>query len=167
MSVFLIADLHFGHKNVIEYENRPFENLEDMDKGMIWLWNNTVKKEDKIFVLGDFSFYAKEKTKEIISKLNGRKVLIMGNHDRARSAQWWKDAGFDDVYEYPIIYKDFFILSHEPLYMNRNMPYVNIHGHLHSMEYEDRKLYYNVGVELHEYAPVNFEDITKVFSDED
>jgi calcineurin-like phosphoesterase family protein len=157
--VFLIADLHFGHFNVMKYENRPFETVEEMDKHMIHMWNQTVKKVDKIFVLGDFSFYNKEKSKEVLSKLNGHKILIMGNHDRSHSVGWWKDAGFNEVYEYPIIYKDFFMFSHEPLYMNVNMPYVNLHGHLHSMQYESKKLYYNVGVELHDYTPIDFEVI--------
>lgn len=56
---FFIADTHFGHKNIIEYENRPFENTEDMDSKIIESWNKTVKVKDKIFILGDFAFLTK------------------------------------------------------------------------------------------------------------
>lgn len=125
---------------------------------MIAKWNAVVSKEDHVFHLGDFSFLNKERTKAIVSELNGYKFLILGNHDRGRSRTWWLDVGFDEVSEYPIIYKNFFFLSHEPLYMNKQMPYVNVHGHIHSQKYEGLQ-YYNVSVEHLDYTPVSFEQI--------
>ena len=73
---FVIADLHFSHKNIIEYEKRPFENVQQMNETIIKKWNSVVSKNDTVFVLGDVSFTNKEETKEIVSRLNGRKVLI-------------------------------------------------------------------------------------------
>ena len=95
--LFFISDLHFGHKNIIEYENRPFDSVDEMDKALIRNWIYTVKSNDRVVVAGDFSFHNKEKTKCILSQLRGHKTLIMGNHDKARSVSWWKEVGFDDV----------------------------------------------------------------------
>jgi len=156
--VFFISDHHFGHKNIIDFESRPFSDVDEMTTKMIEKWNSVVSKDDKVFHLGDFSFLNRDKTKAIIQELNGYKFLIMGNHDRGRSKSWWLDVGFNEVSEYPIIYKDFFFLSHEPMYMNKHMPYVNLHGHIHCQKYEGNS-YFNVCVEHWDYTPLTFEQI--------
>ena len=102
MSVYFIADTHFGHKNIIEYENRPFGNVEEMDKVLIKNWNNTVSKADTVFMLGDFSFYGKEKTMNICQSLNGKKILVMGNHDK-HTPNWYRECGFEEVSRFPLI----------------------------------------------------------------
>jgi len=160
-STFMISDMHFGHKNIMLYENRPFSNVEEMNNLIMQNWNKTVGKNDKVFVLGDVSFYNKEKTAQIIKNLNGCKTLILGNHDEERSVTWWRETGFDEIYRYPIVFEKFYILSHEPLYLSRNMPYANIHGHIHHLKYDDKQ-FFNVSVECIEYTPVNFEQIKEV-----
>ncbi|MFD2328599.1 phosphoesterase [Cohnella sp. GCM10020058] len=155
---FFISDHHFGHRNIIDFESRPFADAEEMTEVMIERWNAVVDKEDEVFHLGDFSFLNMERTRGIVSRLNGRKTLILGNHDRGRSRSWWLEAGFEQVSEYPIIYKDFFFLSHEPMYMNKHMPYVNVHGHIHGQKYEGKN-YFNVCVEHWDYTPLTFEQI--------
>ncbi|MEK8128069.1 phosphoesterase [Paenibacillus filicis] len=157
-NVFVISDHHFGHKAIIDFESRPFTSVEDMTETMIEKWNAVVKPEDKVFHLGDFSFLNLEKTKAIVARLQGYKTLVLGNHDRGRSRSWWLEAGFDEVSEYPLVYGGFFFLSHEPMYMNKHMPYVNIHGHIHGQKYEGVQ-YVNVSVELWDYTPVSFESI--------
>lgn len=129
--VYFIADTHFGHANIIKYEGRPFANVSEMDKMLIQNWNTVVSESDEIFVLGDFSFYNKEKTKKILQQLHGKKTLIMGNHD-TQSLEYYLECGFQDVNKYPIILDEFWILSHEPLYINDCMPYANIYGHVHA-----------------------------------
>lgn len=165
--VFFVSDHHFGHSGIMDFESRPFETVDDMNKVMIDRWNAVVRPEDKVFHLGDFSFLNKEKTAGIVSQLRGYKHLILGNHDRGRSRNWWLDVGFDEVSEHPIIYKDFFFLTHEPMYMNKHMPYVNVHGHIHSQKYEGKN-YFNVSVEHWNYTPITFEQIrdTVVASEE-
>lgn len=159
--VFLISDHHFGHKRIIDYEARPFQDAAHMDREMAERWNAVVGKEDRVFHLGDFSFLNLQSTKEIVGRLNGYKILIMGNHDRGRSRAWWLEAGFDEVSAYPIIYEGFFFLSHEPMYMNKQMPYVNIHGHIHGQNYEGNQSI-NVSVEQWDYTPVPFETIRRM-----
>ena len=160
-SVFVISDHHFGHKHIIDFESRPFEDADQMNEAMIDKWNAVVGKDDKVFHLGDFSFLNREKTGAIVSRLNGYKYLIMGNHDRGRTRSWWLDVGFDEVSEYPIVYNGFYLLSHEPMYMNKHMPYVNIHGHIHGQKYEGPQ-YVNVSVEHWNYEPVRLDAIQEM-----
>lgn len=159
--VFVTADQHFGHKNVIEYENRPFSSVEKMDEALIKNWNKVVGKNDKVYVLGDVSFHGREKTIEIIQRLSGRKTLVMGNHDR-KNAQFWMDCGFEYVNPTPIIYKDWFVMSHEPPhYIAQNRPYFHLYGHCHGSEMYKTITQTSacVCVERWEYTPVEFDKI--------
>lgn len=158
--IFMISDMHFGHQNIIEYENRPFENADQMTRTLIKNWNKVVQRDDEVFYLGDVSFRGKASTTQMVQQLNGIKTLILGNHDRSKSVKWWKDVGFQEVSKYPIIVGEFYILSHEPVYLTEAMPYANIHGHIHHLKY-DNKQYFNVSVECVDYTPMNFEDIKK------
>jgi calcineurin-like phosphoesterase family protein len=160
MDVFFIADTHFGHENIIRYEKRPFSNANEMANVLIKNWNNAVSKKDKVFVLGDFSFYPKEKTTQICKSLNGEKFLVKGNHD-GKSDTYYLECGFAHVCQYPIIYDQFWILSHEPFYVNTNMPYANIFGHVHGNKiYADHSPQsYCVSVERINYTPINYEKI--------
>ncbi|WP_099467565.1 metallophosphoesterase [Konateibacter massiliensis] len=158
MSIFFIADTHFSEDNIRRYENRPFNNVDEMDKELIFRWNNLVKSSDIIYVLGDFG--ADKGECVILEKLNGIKYLVKGNHD-IYSNEYYRSAGFQEVYDCPIILNDFWILSHKPLYVNENMPYANIFGHVHNspMFKTYSKQHYCVSVERINYTPVSFEDI--------
>ena len=132
-----------------------------MDSAIIKNWNKIVTKNDKVFVAGDVSFYGKEKTMEIINQLYGKKTLIKGNHDQ-RSNQWWTDVGFADVSDYPIIYKEWLVIRHEPpTYINDAMPFFWIYGHVHSTEMYKTitKNTACVCVERWDYAPVQLDKI--------
>jgi calcineurin-like phosphoesterase family protein len=157
-NVYFTSDHHFGHKNILKFESRPFEDVHQMNEAMIQRWNSVVGNGDTIFHLGDFSFLNFDATKDILARLNGYKILILGNHDRGRGRSWWLNAGFDEVSEYPLIYKDFFFLTHEPMYMNKHMPFVNVHGHIHGQKYEGNS-YFNICVEHWDYKPLSFEEI--------
>lgn len=160
--IFVYLDPHFWHSNIIKYEDRPFSSVEDMNENLIKNYNNKVSNEDK----GDISFAGVEKTKEIISKLNGYKILILGNYDRRKNPRWWQFVGFNEVYSWPIVYNGFIILSHEPVYVNNHMPYVNIHGHLYSKKYSDYFGYFNASCENTEYAPILLDDIVSKLMEE-
>jgi len=163
MANYVWSDLHLSHTNIIRYCNRPFEDspdgVEAMNKLILRNWRETIKGDDTIFNLGDFCFkWSKERLQNTLSNLPGKKILILGNHDRSHGAAWWRDAGFDEVYPYPIIYKKFYILSHEEVFLNEQMPYVNIHGHHHQKSF-DRKCYINVSVEQTNYLPISLDEI--------
>jgi calcineurin-like phosphoesterase family protein len=134
-----------------------------MNAALIKNWNDTVKKDDIIYHLGDFAFANKATLEELVPTLHGRKRLIRGNHDYHPN-QWYRDIGFEEVYDKPIIYGGFYILSHEPVYLTEAMPYVNIHGHIHGKTMTGAN-YYNVCVEQTEYKPVNFKTIVAKYKD--
>lgn len=157
---FFISDMHFGHEKIIPYENRPFKDADEMDKTIIENWNKTVKKNDIVFILGDISLHSADKTKKIIQSLKGRKHLIMGNHD-SRTVKFYKECGIEFVSKWSIIVEDWFVLSHIPIYLTEDTPYVNIHGHIHSKCMIGN--YFNVSVERIGYKPILFEDIKKGF----
>lgn len=174
-NTFFIADTHFNHSNIIKYCNRPFKSVEDQTNKLIENWNSVVKDEDIIFVLGDFFFFYNPKewnenntykfvneTKEcerILNSLNGHKRLIKGNHD-VRSDKQYNEIGFEFVSSYPIIYNDFFILSHEPLLLSQTTPYFNLYGHVHSDErYRDTATSRCVCVERTGYKPTSLDEI--------
>lgn len=154
MSVFFIADLHFDDERILRYENRPFENVKQMNETIIKNWNYKVAKNDIVFILGDIG------NETYIKELNGKIYLIKGNHDTKKN-QEYRACGFEEVYDYPIVYENFWILSHEPMYINQNMPYANLFGHVHQspqyMTYS--KQHYCVTVERIDYTPIVFEEI--------
>lgn len=156
---FFIGDTHFYHKNVIDYESRPFADTDEMNRELIKLWNSTVGKNDRVFHLGDFSFGNKEKQLSVGNQLNGYKILIMGNHD-GYSIKHYMDCGFSEVYRYPIIIDDFWILSHEPKYINKNMPYANIFAHVHGnpefTDYSSQTICVSVERKHMGYKPISF-----------
>lgn len=159
---YFIADTHFGGENIRRYENRPFDNAVEMDEKLIENWNNIVTAEDTVYVLGDFSDYGDtEKEKDILRRLNGTKVLVMGNHDKHRTPQEWRELGFKECSPWPILYNQYFMLSHEPLYINTNMPYANFYGHVHgNPSYKDAcKQSVCVSAERIGYTPVEFEKL--------
>lgn len=167
-NTFFIADTHFHHQNIIGYENRPFNDVDEMTETMVENWNKVVRRDDRVFVLGDFVFHPSANLDNITKRLRGNKVLVMGNHDSASISTYIK-AGFKEVYRYPIIYKGFWMLSHEPLYINSNMPYANIFGHVHSNPaYSDCKAQTfcaSVEREHVNYTPINYEEVRKLMGE--
>lgn len=130
---------------------------------MVQNWNSKVSQNDQVFFLGDFAFYKSfEKLSELVNSLNGTKVMIMGNHDKNINPHqsFWRKVGFNHVYKYPIIIQGFYILSHEPVFINEHMPYINVHGHIHEKNY-DFKQYVNVCVEQIDYTPIKLNSIIK------
>jgi len=82
MARFFTADLHFGHRNIIDYCRRPFRDADEMDAALVNRWNETVAADDEVVVLGDFAMGRLVDTLPLVALLHGRKVLLAGNHDR-------------------------------------------------------------------------------------
>lgn len=79
--VWFTSDLHFWHKNICKYCNRPYDNLEEMHESIIQNWNSVVKEDDIVFILGDLGFCGIEKLRPLLTRLNGILYVIQGNHD--------------------------------------------------------------------------------------
>ncbi|MGN1122168.1 MAG: metallophosphoesterase [Eubacteriales bacterium] len=161
---YFIADTHFGEDNIRRYENRPFRSAEDMDSALIRNWNAVVTKDDEVYVLGDFG--ADQRETAVLSKLNGTKYLVKGNHD-VYANDYYRKAGFAEVYDMPVLYKGFWILSHDAIYVNSNMPYANLFGHVHNSpivkDYSSQ--HFCVSVERIGYTPINFDEIAEKVKD--
>jgi calcineurin-like phosphoesterase family protein len=158
--IFLIADTHFGDDTIRRYENRPFSGVTVMDREMISRWNTTVSKDDIVYVLGDFGAEGYEKS--ILTQLNGVKYLVKGNHDTKSNAAY-RQFGFEEVYDHPIIIDGFWIFSHDALYVNSNMPYANLFGHVHNSPIVKNysAQHYCVSAERINYTPIDFDDIKR------
>lgn len=163
---FFTSDLHFFHENVIKFCNRPFGSVEHMNESLVNNWNKVVSDEDHIWVLGDISFGKVKETDEILSRLNGIKHLIVGNHDRKGRCEdlfnkYWEKHFVDKHDYYRLKVDDWkFVLCHFP-FASWERGYINLHGHLHSVKdsYIPKYLQYDVGVDLNNYAPVSLDDV--------
>lgn len=176
--VYFIADTHFGHENIIKYCNRPFKTALDMNNTLIKNWNRVVSNKDIVYHLGDLALCSNEVLEPIIKVLNGKKILIRGNHD-SKSIATYENVGLTVLRNPPILLKEHgLILSHIPL-PDTSIPgdYINIHGHIHNkllnevsyhnqlemLEYPDElynpKKHICVSVDVTNFKPVSIDDI--------
>ena len=164
--VWVTSDTHFGHTNILSYENRieklKVSTVEEHDQELIKRWNSVVSKDDLVLVLGDFSFLKANKTEELIQKLNGDIVLIRGNHDIFLDDKKFNKKLFKAVYDYKETkYKGQEIaLMHYPIqdfkHQNKETkPAVLLFGHIHTFKVEIPKHSFNVGVDVNDYYPVS------------
>ena len=136
--VFFTSDLHFDHANIIEYCNRPFQNVDEMNDELIDKYNQKVPYDGVCFILGDLCCNTKHREKLIsqIQRLNGEKHLILGNHDYYDEDYYLNYCGFKSVNHYLeiLVEKQLIILSHYPLltwnhvHNNSWMLYGHVHG---------------------------------------
>jgi len=184
-AVFLVSDTHFGHTGVCQFTRndgvtklRPWDNAEEMDEAMVKAWNERVTPNDKVYHLGDVVI--NRKALGIMSRLNGDKVLIRGNHDIFKDEDY--RAHFRELRAYHVM--NGMILSHIPVHSESLGRFgVNIHGHTHanrvmkarsvdartgeilySNEIDTR--YHCVCVEQTDFAPILFEDVLKRITEE-
>lgn len=94
-----ISDLHFGHKNVIRFDGRPFSNTEEMEDKLVENWNRVVRRNDTTYILGDFCWGKEPEWIRVLSRLSGNKVLIRGNHDLKTMSSGLRNL-FQDVKDY-------------------------------------------------------------------
>lgn len=139
---FYIADPHWGHKNNMAYDNRPFNSIEENDKALIDNWNSVVGMTDDVYILGDISWYNSTETIKIIKQLNGNKHLIRGNHDGKILKNPKLQELFVEITDYKEITFDDgsgLILCHYPIlaFKNHYYKWIHLYGHVHSTwEYE-------------------------------
>lgn len=180
--VFFTSDLHFGHENVLRFDNRPFQTVEEMDAELIRRWNAKVGKGDLVYVLGDFIWKTStDNAPALIKSLNGQIVLIKGNHDRFlhNAAAKKALAGLKDYDDINVTLSDGTsrrcILCHYfmPFYIGHRYNAIHLHGHSHNTEEadEERRIVkelkdkgyalkvYNVGCMYWDYEPVTLDEI--------
>lgn len=165
--IFFIGDTHFGHSNILKYEAehrvykgfnevRPFKDIDEHDEYLVLEWNKVVGEKDMVFVLGDFCFG--KHNIDVASCLNGRKRLIMGNHDVYPAADYLK---YFERLHGALFYKDY-LLTHIPVHPNHARTIINVHGHLHSKNVNNHQpnlLYINVSCEQIGLRPISIDEL--------
>lgn len=131
--IYYISDMHFGHSNVIRFDDRPFADVDQMNEALIRNWNERVTPDDTVYVIGDGFFKGEEMSVNIIQQLNGHKRLIRGNHDRVKGRlrfYWESIEKSDEIKDgnYRVI------LDHYPkmFYNGQHYGAIMLYGHVHN-----------------------------------
>lgn len=143
MMRYYIADLHFYHENIISIDGRPFSDALEMNDYMIEKWNSRVRDNDEVYILGDLSLGTGEETNAILQRLNGKKYLIVGNHDSYISDKDFNKDSFVWIKKYAEIRDENrrLILCHYPIFCYNGQHYRNdngesltfmLYGHVHN-----------------------------------
>ena len=133
---WVYSDPHFSHANILKFAGyngdrlRPLwdvDDIEGMNKDLITWYNELVSDEDRVYILGDVAFNARQ-LNEAVSCLKGRKVLVPGNHEPRKMRKYFDQ--FDDVRGY--VQGKNFVMSHVPIHPDSLDRWgLNIHGHLY------------------------------------
>lgn len=168
--LYFISDLHFDHEFILRIRD-GFKRVEYMNEYLIKNWNAKVTDHDEVYILGDFSFRSKKSVHRYLSRLKGKKHLIIGNHDD----EWMKEVGdlsmyFESVSKLKILQLEGqeIVLCHYPLLEWPGKSYM-IHGHIHgnknTLTYrlikEHFPLMLNACVEVNRYEPVTLNELLK------
>lgn len=151
---WITSDTHFFfHKNIIAYTGRPFSNITEMREKLIYNWNSVVNFNDIIFVLGDFAFGGTQAKKELLTRLNGYKILIKGNHDSGRNKM--ASVGFHDACKTAegTIGEKTFQMIHVPLVSVAKRFDVLLCGHVHERWVYSAPNIFNVGCDQWDFKP--------------
>ncbi len=169
--IYFTSDLHLGHKAIIHMKNRPFASVEEMNQILIDNYNSVVHKDDTVYILGDICHHLKvEDANRLIAKLKGKKILLIGNHDKKYDLKL-----FEGIYDFKTasINGQRFSLMHYPM---MSWPHlykgaIHVHGHVHADEQyninnrANKIRRYDVGVDANNYFPVAADDVIDFFKD--
>ena len=163
--IWFTSDTHFGHTNIIEYSNRPFSSVEEMNDALIANWNDRIKNGDVVYHVGDFAFTIKTNAiNKIMSQLNGQKFLIYGNHDK-------KDVIKSDGWVWQGHYKKIRVESQKIILFHYGCRVWDgchrgswqLYGHSHgSLQDDPNAKAFDIGVDCHNYAPLHFDEVSKI-----
>lgn len=182
-NIFFTSDTHFRHGNIIKYCNRPFKTVQEMDHALIQKWNSVVKPDDIVFHLGDVAFADRNKWRQILNALNGKKYLIQGNHDRDGDIPYECFEEVVDMLQLSVWDEELqsyptFIMAHYPLatWAGIQRGIFNLHGHIHSvpdlngsgfdMEIAKKAPWnqYDVGMDRNNFIPISYSDLKVIFT---
>lgn len=168
MQIWFTSDLHLWlcHDKDFIYQARGYNNVEEMNNDLIEKWNQVVLSKDLVYILGDVALGNDlEKIKSYLTSLNGKKILIRGNHDTDKKVEFYKNnqifenITYMDVIKYK---KKIFLLSHYPQ-LTYNYDYnkvFSLYGHTHQTNsINPNILGYHVGIDSNNNTPVSLEFI--------
>jgi calcineurin-like phosphoesterase family protein len=167
MTDWFTADQHFGHANIIKYCNRPFKNVGKMDAELVRRWNEVVKPEDKVYVLGDFTLG--DNAERYGNCLSGEKFFMNGSHDHrwfGTPAEWnylppLYSLEYPRKGEYPLV----IVLCHYAMmtWDRSHHGSYHLYGHSHGRLEDPLPRSMDVGVDCWDFYPVPLETIKAMF----
>ena len=192
--MWFTSDQHYGHQNIISYAKRPFKSVEEMNEILINNHNSAVFPDDIVYHCGDVIMGPRKETLKIISKLNGRHILTLGNHDYPFDKPTWTqeylDAGFESMHmvlqltgpefaevggsirmqHFPVL--EATVQDHEDdarfkgfrLASNGSL---HLSGHTHLKEKIAAPKNIHVGVDAHDYYPVSYDQLVEIYKEQD
>lgn len=159
-NIWIWSDIHFGHNNIIKYANRPFTNWSVMNEKLIENHNSVVGPNDLVIWVGDVAFMSDHKTNELLARLNGERILIIGNHDLDKGQV--KNLDFKEKHliftmETPTMS---LVFTHYPFDLCPD-DWINVHGHIHE-KHTDNLRQINVSVEVIDYTPIHLDRLLEI-----
>ena len=167
------SDLHFGHNKKFLYEPRGFNSIKEHDDTVLSNINSCVGSNDTLYILGDIMLNDNDHGLDYLSKLNGNKKIIIGNHDTDNRIKLYKELDNVEILGYSFLIKSCnyrFLISHYPTICDNKDEdkvlknrVINLFGHVHSKYnfYDDNPLMYNVSLDSHNNYPISTESIIK------
>lgn len=179
MTTYFTSDTHFNHERIITLSNRPFASVQDMEDALVANWNERVGPDDTVYHLGDFAMHPRDEIPRILSRLNGKIVLVDGNHDHKRTLAYFPETvhRLDAVVDGVAVH-----MVHNPAQAHPADGQIVLCGHVHekwahvqrggtvpaddtpdhaykSDAFTTTTDYYNVGVDVRGYRPVTLAEI--------
>lgn len=148
---YFISDLHFSHKNIIKFERTEFPTIEEHNEYIVKSINKKVKNTDTLYILGDIGEVS------LIRELNGRKILLKGNHDKRSNKEYL--GYFAEVYDNPFYFNRRILLSHFPHPVEDHI--LNVHGHMHN-SIMSKDNYLNLSAKMVNYTPISEKELTGI-----
>ena len=156
-NIFFTADNHYQHEKIIKLCSRPYNSVEEMDEALIKNWNNRVSRKDTVYIIGDFAYKNHGRFQQ---QLNGKKILIRGNHDRMSQEQLRNFTEVHDLLDRVIDNTEVIMCHYAMRTWNHsfNGSSFHVYGHSHQRlpEYDDVRSC-DVGVDGWEYSPIPWE----------
>lgn len=170
--IYFTSDLHLGHNKDFVYEVRGFNDIIQMEETIIKNWNNIITPEDTVYILGDLMLGDTDHGIEIVNQLNGKKVIIVGNHDTDTRLALYEEKlqNIEFIaHAHRMKYgKAIFYLSHYPT-LTSNFDdqiawakhLINLFGHTHQTNkfFNDNPYMYHVGMDTHNCTPISIDKI--------
>lgn len=173
--IWFTSDLHLNHNKDFIYKARGFNSVKAMNWTILFNLKKRVNPEDDLYILGDITLGELDDAKLYLSLIPGRVHFIIGNHDSNMRIKYYEELGWINEGYATIVRKGKwrFYLSHYPTLTanfddnNRHLPLINLFGHTHQTNtfWNDNEYMVNVGVDAHNCAPLELEEVKNIVRD--
>lgn len=179
--LYFTSDTHFQHKNILHHCNRPFKSIEEHDATLVENWNKKVPKNGIVFHLGDVAMkFEAKRLNEILTSLNGKIYLIVGNHD-VQYLECLKNYFAGIYWQLGLhIGQHSVLLNHNPFLCyagawKEKPKAIQLFGHVHSGQYNTTGIdlprmeylfpwQYDVGVDGNNFTPISWNEILEIMN---